>query len=393
MTIPANLFIHTIHLNALKLTAGTQIGEQFKLKLQQYPERALLLTEEKDFIILNHYPDTDYLNYLLSIGIGTRNILIPSVKGDSLSDRILKDQQLLNYLINKNPLILHSYISTSAEAKIAKLINANFNGAPSDLTDQINNKLYLLSILPKLSLPTLQYKIANSATVITIAKQLISKYQQIVISGVQTYGGIAVWVINKTNDLIKFKKEIQGCDDKDQFLITKKYEILNSPNIQYQIQSNLIEELGITDQILDDKLKYKGNIYPSKTKQLDKIRHDSYVLCQELQAAGYKGILGIDFIETIDEQLFIVDINARANASSFGLHVLKKRFPNSYQHKYLKIIPNVNIGQAMTFKQLTQTIGPLFNQESGQGIIPYNIGGLKWGEFSSILITDFEHEN
>lgn len=384
MTIPANLFIHTIHLSALKLTAGNKIDEQFKLKLQHYPERALLLTEEKDFIILNNYPDTDYLNYLLSIGIGTHNILIPSIKGNySLSEKILQDQQLLNYLKNKNPLILHPYISNPVEAKIAKLINANFNGSPSDLSDKINNKHYLLSISP-----TLKYKTANSATIITIAKQLLKKYQQIVISGVQGYGGIAVWVINNRNDLIQFEKQIQGSDNQEQFLITKKYEISNSPNIQYQINSNQIEEIGITDQILDDKFRYKGNIYPSKSKQLDKIRQNSYILCQELQAAGYKGILGIDFIETIDDKLFIVDINARINASSFGLQVLKKLFPTSYQHKYMKIMPNVKIGKPMTFKELTEKIEPLFNQDSGQGIIPYNVGGLKWGEYSGILIDN-----
>ncbi len=364
-----NLFIHTIHLKT-----------DNKLKLQQYPERALLLAEEQDIIILNNYPDTDYLNYLLTIGIGTRNILIPNVKGnDCLSEKILKDPQLLKYLSKQNPLILQPYISTAAEAKIAKLINATFNAAPPDLTAQINNKHYLLSISP-----TLEYKTANSATVIAIAKQQIKKHQQIVISGVESYGGIEVSPINNINELIKFENR------NEQYLITKKYKTLNSPNIQYQIHSNLIEEMGITDQILDDKLKYQGNIYPSKSQQLAKIRGDSYILCQKLQAAGYKGILGIDFIETIDNELFIVDINARTNTSSFGLYVLKKLFPNSYQDKYLKIIPNINIGKTMTFKQLTGKIGPLFNQESGRGMIPYNIGGLKWGEFSGILIGDFD---
>lgn len=365
-----NLFIHTIHLKT---------GNN--LKLQQYPERALLLAEEQDIIILNNYPDTDYLNYLLSIGIGTPNILIPSVKANCLSDRILKDQQLLKYLNQQNPLILQPYISTPAEAKIAKLINATYNAAPPELTAQINNKHYLLSISP-----TLEYKTANSATVIEIAKQQLKKHQQIVISGVQSYGGIEISPINNTNDLIKFKNRNQ------QYLITKKYKTLNSPNIQYQINPNQIQELGITDQILDDKLKYQGNLYPSKSQQLEKIRHYSYILCQKLQAAGYKGILGIDFIETIDNELFIVDINARTNTSSFGLHVLKKLFPNSYQNKSLKIIPNINIGKVMTFKELMGKIGPLFNKETGQGMIPYNVGGLRWGEFSGILITDFEHD-
>jgi predicted ATP-grasp superfamily ATP-dependent carboligase len=212
----------------------------------------------------------------------------------------------------------------------------------------------------------------------------IKKYQQIVISGVQSYGGIEIWPINNTNELIKF----ENC--KEQYLITKKYKTSNSPNIQYQINQNQIEEIGITDQILDEKLTYKGNIYPSKSKQLEKIRQDSYIVCQKLQAAGYKGILGIDFIETIDNELFIVDINAHTNTSSFGLHVLKKLFSNSYQNKSLKIIPNINIGKTMTFKELTGKIGPLFNKETGQGMIPYNVGGLKWGEFSGILIGDLK---
>jgi len=64
----------------------------------------------------------------MAIGIGTQNILMPTIAGESLADRIFKDEQLLEFLRNlgkgKNQVVLHPYISTLVETKIAKSINA-----------------------------------------------------------------------------------------------------------------------------------------------------------------------------------------------------------------------------------------------------------------------------
>lgn len=173
------------------------------------------------------------------------------------------------------------------------------------------------------------------------------------------------------------------------------YDVISSPNIQYQIAPNAIQALGITEQLLDDKLEYHGNCYPlSTTIQLEKIQQDSYCICEQLQSQGYRGILGMDFIETREGKLYIVDINGRANASSFGLNVIRKLFPDSYQTKYFSILTHINIGKNVTFAELIDKLGKktLFDKQKGQGILPYNTGCLQWGIFSAIVIANTQQE-
>ena len=392
-----NVFIHTLHLGALKLTAGSHISdlERFKSQLNEYPERAFLLAGSDDYIILNHYPDKDYLDYLMAIGIGTQNILMPTIAGESLADRVFKDEQLLEFLRNlgtgKNQVVLHPYISTLVETKIAKSINAIVNGSPPDLTTLINNKIYLPTFLEELALPIPEYEIANSVTVVNTAKNFISKYaNKIIILGEHTYGGMAVWKITDEQSFNRFKLDVSKCQATERFLVEKMYDVLHSPNIQYNIGHNYIHELGITEQILDDKLRHHCNTTPSSTIQLEKIRNHSHCISEKLQSQGYRGLVGIDFIDTNEGNIFAVDINGRANASSFGLNVIRKLFPDSYQQKYFKILTNVSVGKRTTFLELKNIFGTdnLFTKQSKQGILPYNVGLLQWGKFSAVIIAN-----
>ncbi len=390
MTAHTNVFMHTLHQCVLKLTAGNQTSDL--AQLNEYPERALLLVESDDYIVLNHYPDQNYLNYLMDMGLGTQNLLIPTVQGESLSDNVLKDEQLLKCLQTLDNVVLHPYISTQVEAQIALKINATVNGSPPDLTQKVNNKCYLPALLQKLALPVLKHEIANSVTVIETAKAYCSKYKKIIIIGEQSYGGLAIWPIADEKALNAFQLELSKCDTNDLFLVEKLYDVLCSLNIQYHIGLNAIQELGITEQILDEKLKYHGNAYPLSICQLEKIRDYSRMIAKELQSQGYKGLLGIDLIETIDGDVFVVDLNGRANASSFGLNAIRKLFPDS--QKYFRILTHLLSGKKTTFAELKNILGKenLFNRQSGQGILPYNIGFLQWEKFSAIVIANTQQE-
>ena len=396
-----NVFMHSLQLSALKLSAVNRFDDpaRFQLQLNEYSQRALLLAEKNDYIILNRSPDKDYLDYLLNIGIGTQNLLIPENQGESLSDRVLRDKTLLNFLQKlggkSNNLVLHPYVSTSSEAKIAHIIQATLNAPSPDLSLKINSKIYLLSLLQTLALPTPKYEIANSLTVINIAKKLIDRYEKIIVLGNYSYGGLAIWPIMDEETFNTFQQDVSQCHPKEQFIVEKLYDVISSPNIQYQIEPNAIHALGITEQLLDDKLEYHGNHYPlSTTTQLEKIQQDSYRICEQLQSQGYRGILGMDFIETREGKLFIVDINGRANASSFGLNVIRKLFPDSYQTKYFSILTHINIGKNVTFAELIDKLGKktLFDKQIGQGILPYNTGCLQWGIFSAIIIANTQQE-
>ena len=388
MSEQTNVFIHTIHRSALNVT-GNHINI-ISSELNEYPERAFFLVAKDDYIILNHLPDKDYLDYLINIGLGTRNILIPSIQGDTLSDRIQKDKQLLAFLRTLTKVVLQPYISTQAEIQLAKKINATVNGSPPSLTHKVNNKLYLPVILQKLALPVPEHQIANSLSVIETAKAWKAKYKKIIIIGEHSYGGFAVWPIKNENDLNAL--DLQQCKNQEQFLVEKMYDVLYSVNIQYNIGVNIIQILGLTDQILDNQLKHQGNIYPSSATQIEKIKHYSHTICEELQSQGYRGLLGIDLIETIEGEVFAVDINGRANASSFGLYVIRQLFPDSQKH--FKILTHLKVEPKTTFTTLKHHLGKktLFDRESGRGILPYNIGFLQWGKFSAIVIGNTQQE-
>ena len=88
------------------------------------------------------------------------------------------------------------------------------------------------------------------------------------------------------------------------------YENNNIPyNIHCLIGKEQIEILPPSEQELEiiDKIEYIGSNYniiiPQKVQ--DKLLKYSYAICKKLQALGYLGILGIDFIYTKDELYFI----------------------------------------------------------------------------------------
>ncbi|MEK8018431.1 MAG: ATP-grasp domain-containing protein [Candidatus Parabeggiatoa sp.] len=393
-----NVFIHNLHPSTLKLSAVSRDeSDGFKLQLHEYPERAFLLVEPDDYIILNHPPDQAYLDYLIDIGIGTRNLLIPSSQGESLSEKVLKDKSLLAFLQQLgeqgNQVVLHPYMSTQLEAKIALKIKGTVNGPPPELSLKVNSKIYLPTLLHELALPVPEYEIVNSMKVLETAKKFIAQYDKIIVIGNHTYGGLAVWPIRNQAELNALIINLSQCNTEELFLIEKRYDVLCSPNIQYLITQSAIQELGLSDQILDQAMKHHGNTYPSSATQLEILWRDSRRLCEALQAQGYRGLLGIDFIETTEGQVFAVDINGRANASSFGLYVLRKLFPDSYPEKHLIMLTHINIGKPVTFTELTEILGQknLFDQR--QGILPYNTGLLQWGKFSAIIIANTQAES
>lgn len=379
-----NVFLHSLDNSMLKVTAGSSVALSQSV-LNEYPERAFLLAKSNDFIILDHFPDQNYLDYLIEIGVGTRNILIPSTKGDSLSLRVLKDKELLRFLQSLNAVVLHPYMSTQVEMQIAQLINARVNGSAPDLTQKVNNKLFLVKFIEKLGGVLPEYELANTMNVVEIAIKFQKQFGKIIIIGEHTYAGLGVWPIKNKQAFENFQIAIKVCDTQAQFLIEKLYDVLYSPNVQYQISDETIKFLGMTDQILDDNLEHHGNSYPSLASQAEKIKADANHIANELKLQGYRGLLGIDFIETTEGNVFPVDINGRVNASTFGLNINR--------NKPFITLTHIKIINKLTFLELKKVLGEhIFDSKTGTGILPYNVGFLQRGNFSAIIIGNTKQE-
>lgn len=391
-----NVFLHTISLGNIEENFAAQVEnvELFKLQLNEYSQRALLLADKDDYIVLNSCPEQGYLDYLMGMGIGTSNILVPKDGNGLLSNKILGDDKLLNILKGlkkeNERVILQPYISTEIEWEISEKINAIVNGAAPEVTKEINKKSYLRGLLQELNIPLTECVMANYESVVQIAEELRKKHTKIVVKGDISYGGSAVWKISNDDDFKIFHSQILTRKNNDQYLVEKMYDIDVSPNVQYEITTGRIGELAITDQILDDKLNHHGNVFPPKTKGLKTIREYSKKICERLQQFGYIGSLGIDFIVTADGEVFPVEMNGRANTSTFAVKVIQKMFPKSHTKKHFRSINDLKTEESTTYSELEGLIGKqnLFNKNTGSGIFPYNVGCLRWGKFDAIVISD-----
>ena len=96
----------------------------------------------------------------------------------------------------------------------------------------------------------------------------------------------------------------------------------HSPNSQVIIGDSHIEYLGQLDQIIKDNVRYGGNIFPSDStpEVQEKIRQYSMALAREMQAKGYRGFVGFDWIEAqsgVDKgKVWLAEINPRKNRST-----------------------------------------------------------------------------
>jgi len=388
-----NLFLHTIAIENIKTVFKYSLDNigLFLEQLDEYPQRALLMTGENDYILLNRYPEQSYIDYLKNIGLGTEKILVPKGSSGSLLKRLLDDSDLLDKL-RREQLKIHPYISTTANWDIAKEINGTVFGSTDELTQKANSKIFLRDILKTLNIPTTQCEIADKNSVIPKSLELIKKFDRIIIRGDNSCGGSAVWKISHRHEIENLKDVFPNRQDNTFYLIEKMYPVLSSPNIQYEISDKNLNRLVITDQLLDDDLNHFGNRYPSDTNQKETVTKYSDKICLHLQKLGYRGFFGIDFIVTDKNQVFSIEINGRANTSSYAVKAMEKLFPEKYRDKFFVIKNGISVNKKIDFAELKNIIGTENIFYKNRGVLPYNTGCLKWGKFDALIIGGSRQE-
>lgn len=393
INVMKNLFIHTIAIENIKTVFKYSVDDisLFLKQLDEYPQRALLMTAENDYILLNRYPEQSYLDYLKNIGLGTDKILVPKGSSGSLSKKLLNDLDILGKL-RKEQIQIHPYISTTANWDIAKEINGTVFGSTDKLTRKANSKIFLRKILKTLSIPATQCEIASKNSVIPKSLELIEKFDRIIIRGDNSCGGSAIWRISHRHEIENLKEVFANRQDNTHYLIEKMYPVSSSPNIQYEISDKNLNRLLVTDQLLDTDLNHFGNRYPSDTNQKETVTKYSDKICLHLQKLGYRGFLGIDFIVTDKNQVFPIEINARANTSSYAVKAMKKLFPEKYRDKFFLIKNGISVNKKIDFDELKNIIGTKNIFYKDQGVLPYNTGCLKWGKFDALIIGDSRWE-
>lgn len=148
-------------------------------------------------------------------------------------------------------------------------------------------------------------------------------------------GGSKTFICNNDNYYIVEKSLIEN-----KLYSVSKYIENNTPfNVHCLIGKNQIEILPPSQQELEiiDKIEYIGSTYNISldNNSLKKLRNYCTIICEKLKDMGYKGVLGIDFIET-DNEFYFMEINPRFQGSTQKVDKILKdnNLPSIFEYNY-----------------------------------------------------------
>lgn len=161
-------------------------------------------------------------------------------------------------------------------------------------------------------------------------------------------GGSKTFICNNDNYSIVEKNLIE-----DKLYSVSKYIENNTPfNVHCLIGKNQIEILPPSQQELEiiDKIEYIDSTYNISldNNDLKKLRNYCIIICEKLKDMGYKGVLGIDFIES-DNEFYFMEINPRFQGSTKKVDKILKdnNLPSIFEYNYNLFkglsMPTINI--------------------------------------------------
>lgn len=270
---------------------------------------------------------------------------------DITSDNFLRKYK--NFIIKKTKVINNKYSGSKFiifNDRVKKLCE-DINGVEfiysnnKNISLDLNNKFVVRDFVKNI-VPVLDYFFVDKNQLDYEKLKQMMGSDKFVIQAAHGSGGESTYLIESEDiNSIITNKNIKYCVSKYQ-----KHIPLNSTLI---IGKKDVLQLPCSVQLIlltENKFKYVGAdfVYIKKLKSniLDKLYRYSHKIAVLLQAKGYRGILGIDFILCENGKLFFMEINPRFQASSFLISCyLEKNFNTSIAELHYSAITGKNIDQ------------------------------------------------
>lgn len=196
------------------------------------------------------------------------------------------------------------------------------------LDDKIQTRNLMKDIVPMLDYYTIKGEDLSFKELFEISDELVI---QLPIGS----GGSKTFICNKENI-----NNIINMINPESYYSISAYERENIPyNIHCIVFDNKIEVLAPSQQILEvsDKLEYIGSEFNIKIEEKIKSKMIEYSkkVCRKIQSMGYRGVVGIDYIE-VNEELFFIEINPRFQGSTAQVDKLLKEsmLPSIFEYNY-----------------------------------------------------------
>jgi hypothetical protein len=328
--------------------------------------RAILMSRPGDLVVVDEEPDPEWIQFLSLIGIETGATVTPQEPGETLAQRVLRDDNLVAKIAGTRG-ILEPYMGGDEIQALATILQLELNAPPSTLLDRVNLKSKLFDILSECELPVIQTLVKRRSCVHDAVRSLLNDSGPVMVRSDLSIGGLGVWKIENLSDLDIFSAELRASSENRLFIVQPLHDVTNSPNVQFDIQSSTPELIGVSAQHMTQSFAFGGNDFPSPVANNPVLLDQSKRVARWLNSNGYRGIVGIDFILTANNEVFIVEINPRVNTSTFPLYLTKRLGRAAF-----RLITGIECEGVNGFNHLVEVVGKdlLYCSNRRKGLVP-----------------------
>ena len=218
---------------------------------------------------------------------------------------------------------------------------------------------------------------------------LRGQHSMVMVRSDLSIGGLGVWKVEGGDDLGRLGEGVSVAVDERLFVLQPLLEVMGSPNVQYEIGEEGAELLGVSGQEMTQSFAFGGNSYPSVFGDDLRLLEQGERVGRWLFEAGYRGIVGIDFIVTNDEggggEVFIVEINPRVNTSTFPLMMGKRLGKGAF-----RLMTGIRVEGVEGFGDVAGGVGEglMFDVSKGYGMVPLMVPTAGRGVLDAMVFGD-----
>lgn len=387
-------------------------------------ERALLMAQPGDLVCLPEPVEPAYLNYLDSVGLGPgREGVLTVVDGadgkrreTGLLKRLVRSESSLKTIaerVDKRRAIRLSGFQGAEELSTVqqKLVreagrDVVVEGGPPHCADFFNRKEVVRRRALELGVPvapgevvswSLSSPVSGAVALRGAVDRTLRSSEGVLVRAARSASGADNLVVTSRSGADLLNAWLSERPHLTTFLVEALVEFRASPNVGAWIgDDGSFAVFPTTAQRLDERLSHLGNVYPHRSSAAGAIHGSVRKLVGWMSELGYRGLLGIDFIEPKgagQPTHCLAEVNARVNGAAYGMAAFE-RLNHQLQSRGRPPIKawlsykGIRSGR-LTFAKLADRIGDfLLAPGSSCGVLPYSAGWLRHGFVCLLTFAD-----
>lgn len=390
------LHIHNVHFarggEIWPGTAGKR-GDAFRSALKRLSRRALLMAGPDDAVVVDGPVDGRYLDFLRGLGAAGATVLHPSVSGGiSLMDDALRTPGIVEFVRGWGGSV-EPYIIGRGEEKLMQTAGRAPFTAAAEVVEILNDKVFFLRVMEDLGLPIVPNFVGDS----NATADRLRKWRDgpVIVRGARSVGGSRVFIASNEAEREKIATKIAKAGG-GLYIVQSKVATRSSPNLQFYVTPDEVTLFGETLQLLTDGFRHTGNLFGGHIDETarDEIVNQGVALAKEAALLGYTGVLGVDFIVTMDGDVYAVEFNARSNTSTSAIWFMNRFFTgdplvmaDGAKGAFVRLPSSSRDRSAGQWIDLMGSL--VFDTARKSGIIPYDTGGA---ELTALIVGRDEEE-